>query len=112
MEDDSGIIQAVYQLFETAKENYGDSIENYWVNEGENCPACDKKIDLMQFGGKSAISLNAFIYRDMNTLIAYFLCGKCAKEIIRKSKQSKSIYANLEENLKKSYTEFIKSSAS
>ena len=112
MEDNPEIVEALYQLFDNAKNQYGDAIENYWFNDSENCPACGKNIDAMQLGHKSALSLNAFIYRDMNTLIAYLLCGKCAKEIFRKSKQSKSIYKNLEENLKLNYTEFIKHSAS
>ncbi len=112
MEENSNIIEAVYQLFDNAKKQYGDAIENYWFNDSETCPACTKKIDTFQFGKKSAISLNAFIYRDMNTLIAYFLCSRCAKEIFKKSKQSKMIYTNLEENLKNAYTGFIKHSAS
>ena len=112
MEDNPEITEAVFELFNNAQRMYGDAVENYWFYEGENCPACGKKIDLMQFGGKSAVSLNAFIYRDLNTLIAYFLCSRCAKEILRKSKQSKIIYPKLEENLKKAYTEFIKGSAS
>jgi hypothetical protein len=112
MEDNPEIISAVYQLFDNAKNLYGDAIENYWFNDSENCPACGKVIDIFQFGAQSAVSLNAFIYRDMNTLIAYLLCGKCAKELLRKSKNSKSIYKNLEENLKNSYTKFVKQSAS
>ncbi|MEO8233281.1 MAG: hypothetical protein ABI638_13435 [Ignavibacteriota bacterium] len=112
MEDNSEIVEALYQLFDNAKNQYGDAIENYWFNDSEDCPACSKRIDAFKFGEKSALSLNAFIYRDMNTLIAYLLCGKCAKEIFRKSKQSKSIYKILEDNLKLNYTEFIKHSAS
>ena len=112
MEDNPEIISAVYALFDNAKKTYGDAVENYWFNDSENCPACSKKIDMMEFREKSAISLNAFIYRDMDTLIAYFLCGRCAKEIFRKSKQSKIIYPKLEENLKKAYVDFIKGSAS
>lgn len=112
MQDDPNIIEAVYKLFDNAKNLYGDAIENYWFNDSENCPACGRKIDAIQLGEKSAVSLNAFIYRELNTLIAYFLCGKCAKEIIRKSKLSKAIYKNLEERLKNSYTKFIKQSAS
>lgn len=112
MEENSKIIEAVFQLFDNAKRQYGDTIENYWFNDSKLCPACNKKIDIFRFGEKSAISLNGFIYRDLNTLIAYFLCSRCAKEIFRKSKQSKIIYPKLEENLKKAYTEFIKGSAS
>lgn len=112
MENNSEIVETLYQLFDNAKNQYGDAIENYWFNDSEVCPACSKKIDVFKFGEKSALSLNAFIYRDMNTLIAYLLCGRCAKEIIRKGKNAKSIYKDLEENLKLNYTEFIKHSAS
>ena len=112
MEDNPEIISAVYALFDNAKRMYGAVVENYWFYDSENCPACSRKIDTLQLGEKSAISLNSFTYRDLNTLIAYFLCGRCAKEIFRKSKQSKIIYPKLEENLKKAYTEFIKGSAS
>jgi hypothetical protein len=112
MEDNTDITGAVYELFNNAKRMYGDAVENYWFCESETCPACARKIDTLQFGKKAAISLNAFVYRDMNTLIAYFLCSRYATEIFRKSKQSKIIYPKLEENLKKAYTEFIKGSAS
>lgn len=112
MEDDIRVVSAVYELFDNAKRMYGDSIENYWFNDSEICPACGKKIDIFKFGKETAISLNGYMYRDMNALIAYLLCGRCATEIFRKSKKSKSIYKNLEENLQKTYTEFMKSSAS
>ncbi len=112
MEDNPEIIGAVHALFDNAKRMYGDAVENYWFNDSETCPACERKIDTLQFGKKAAVSLNAFIYRDMNTLIAYLLCSRCATEIFRKSKQSKIIYPKLEENLKKAYTEFVKNSAS
>jgi len=112
MNSDSDITQAVMRLFETAQNQFGDSIENFWFHESENCPACNRHIDTIKMGDKLAISLNAYIYRDLNTLIAYLLCERCAKEILRKSKLSKSIYKDLEENLKNSYTDFIKQSAS
>jgi len=112
MEDNPEITGAVYELFTNAEKLYGDAIEKYWFYESETCPACSRKIDTLQFGKKAAISLNAFMYRDMDALIAYLLCGRCATEIFRKSKKSKSIYITLEDNLKNAYTEFVKNSAS
>ncbi|MFZ1517523.1 MAG: hypothetical protein WAU11_02045 [Ignavibacteriaceae bacterium] len=112
MNEEPDITQAVLRLFEVAQTQYGDSIENYWFHDSENCPACNKKIDFFQFNEKNAISLNAYIYHDTNTLIAYMLCARCAKEIIRKNKLSKKIYKDLEQTLKDSYTKFIKQSAS
>jgi ssDNA-binding Zn-finger/Zn-ribbon topoisomerase 1 len=110
--DESDYTHAVMQLFEAAQAQYGDAIESHWFYESENCPACNKQIDTLQLGEKTALSINAYIYRDTNTLIAYILCGRCAKEIIRKSKLSKKIYKDLEQKLKDSYTKFIKQSAS
>lgn len=112
MEDDVQVISAVYELFDNAKRMYGDSIENYWFYDSEHCPACGKKIDIFKFGKENAISLNGYMYRDMNVFIAYLLCGRCATEIFRKSNKSKIIYKNLEENLKNAYAQFMKSSAS
>ncbi|MEP7075888.1 MAG: hypothetical protein ABI878_08755 [Acidobacteriota bacterium] len=42
----------------------------------------------MKFKGKNALSLNAFIFREHGVLVAYLLCGKCARYIIRQSEMN------------------------
>lgn len=112
MDNDELLVSAIYQLFDEAKDMYGDIIENYWFYDRETCPGCGSELDTLKFGDEDALSLNAYMYRDLNTLIAYLLCSNCASEIFRKSKKSKTIYPKIEENLKNSYLEFVKKSSS
>ena len=112
MDNEESLVSAIYQLFDQAKSMYGDIIENYWFYESEICPGCGSEIDTLKFGEEDAVSLNAYMYRDLNTLIAYLLCSNCVTEIFRKSKKSKTIYPKIEENLKNSYLEFVKKSSS
>ena len=113
MEDNTDITGAVYELFTNAEKMYGDAIKNYWFYESETCPCCGKiKIDTLNMVEKLALSLSAFMYRDMSTLIAYLLCSHCIAELLRKSKRYKIMYKDLEETLKNAYTEHLKSTSS
>lgn len=110
---ENNIEDALVELFAKCKERYGDEIENFWFYEGEKCPCCNKrKIDALTMGKDSALSLNAFMYWDMNTLIGYLLCSRCITDLFRGNDSQKKMYGHLEQNLKDAYHDHLKSSAS
>lgn len=103
----------LFELLSKADEMYGDAVEKIWFYDDDLCPGCRKrKIDAVVMGKDSALSLNAFIYRELNTLIGYFLCSYCVTNIFAKGEKQKDLYHNLEENLKNAYHEHLKSEAS
>jgi hypothetical protein len=115
MEDDITIIEAMHELFFRAQEMYGDAVESFWFHESEVCPCCSKsKIDMINTGKDSALmSLNSFIYRDMNVLIIYFLCSQCITKIpVSTGKKQKDLYNSIELNLKNAYHKYLESLAS
>lgn len=113
MEYNEEITAALYELFSNAEKMYGDALENYWFYESEICPCCNKnKIDLLAMGNNFALSLNGYMYRDLNTLIAYLLCSRCIVELFRKDKRSKVLYKEIEKALKQAYSEHLKSKSS
>jgi hypothetical protein len=83
----------------------GHSVSGF--HDGEGCPGCGKPIKGMKFKGKNALSLNAFIYRDHGVLIAYMLCGKCARYIFRESEKDPltqtPLHDQIEKNLKQAF---------
>lgn len=113
MEYNEEITASLYELFSNSEKMYGDALENYWFYESEICPCCNKnKIDPLAMGNKLALSLNGYMYRDLNTLIAYLLCSRCIVELLRKDKRSKVLYKKIEEALKQAYSEHLKSKSS
>ncbi|MEB2297197.1 MAG: hypothetical protein OZ930_11805 [Ignavibacteria bacterium] len=103
----------LFELLNQCHEKYGDAVEKIWFYEDELCPSCNKrKIDAVSMGDESALSLNAFMYHDLNTLIGYFLCSYCVTDMFGKGNNQKLLYNKLEENLKTAYHEHIKSQAS
>ena len=101
------------QMFFQAQAQFGDAIKSYWFYDGAGCPACGLPIDFLEFEGREALSLNAFIYREHGVLIGYLLCGRCAQKIIRDtdrdSRQQKAIHAAIESNLIKGYKRYLRS---
>ena len=97
------------QLFYQAQMQFGTAIKSRWFHDGDGCTGCGRKIDAVKFKGKNALSLNAFIFREHGVLIAYLLCGKCAKFIFQQSKESPhsqtELHTEIEKNLK---TAFLK----
>jgi hypothetical protein len=114
MEDDITIIEAMHQLFSHAQEMYGDAVESFWFHESEVCPCCKKnKINNLNSGKDSLMSLNSFIYRDMNVLIIYFLCIPCVTRLpVTKGQKQKDLYDSIEQNLKDAYHKYLESLAS
>jgi hypothetical protein len=101
LEYNEEITAALYELFSNAEKKYGDALENHRFYESDICPCCIKnKIDPLTMGNKLALSLNGYIYRDLNTLIACLLCGNCIVELLRKDKRSKK---NIQETGRKLY---------
>ncbi|HVF47895.1 MAG TPA: hypothetical protein VNA17_10050 [Pyrinomonadaceae bacterium] len=95
------------QLFRQAQMQFGRAVKLRWFYDGEGCPGCGKPIKGMKFKGKNALSLNAFIYRDHGVLIAYMLCGKCARYIFRESEKDPlsqtPLHDEIEKNLKQAF---------
>lgn len=111
--EDNNIEAALFELLSRTNEMNGDAVEKIWFYDGELCPSCNKrKIDAVVMGEESALSLNAFMYRDLNTLIGYFLCSYCVTNLFGKGDKQKILYDKLEENLKTAYHEHIKTQAS
>jgi hypothetical protein len=98
-------------LFRQAQTQFGSAIRSRWFHDGDGCPGCGRKIDEMKFKGKKALSLNAFIFRDHGVLIAYLLCGKCAKQIFPDSGKELlgelPLHTVIENNLKKAYLKHL-----
>jgi hypothetical protein len=104
---------ALIELFVKSREMYGDKIDTFWFFDGDLCPSCNKrKIDAVVMGKESSLSVNGFMYHDMNTLIGYFLCSYCVTNLFAKGDKQKDLYHNLEENLKAAFHEHLKSQSS
>lgn len=99
------------QLFRQAQRQFGDSIRGRWLHDGDGCPGCGREIDAMKFKGRDTLSINAFIFREHGVLIAYLLCGKCAKYIHKKAKKDQyaptPLHAKIEMNLKQAFVKHL-----
>ena len=103
----------LFELLSKGNEMYGDAVEKIWFYDGKICPFCNKReIDALKMGEESALSLNAYMYHQMNTLIGYFLCSRCITDLLGRTVQQKSNYEKLEQNLKNVYHDHLKLSAS
>ena len=89
-------------LFRQAQMQFGSAIKSRWFHDGDGCPGCGREINKMKFKGKDAMSLNAFIFREHGVLIAYLLCGKCGKHVIRAT-ETTPLHHTIEGNLKKAF---------
>ena len=97
-------------VLDLMKAQFGHLAKAFWVYEDDLCPCCTKsKIDLMDYKGKKAESLNFFMYRQRGVLIAYPLCGKCATEIMAKSKNGPIMHQWIEKNLTDAYLHYVNS---
>ncbi|CAN5402214.1 hypothetical protein BH20ACI2_BH20ACI2_28390 [soil metagenome] len=94
------------QLFRQAKMQFGSAVKSRWFHDGDGCPGCGRKIDGMKYKGKDVLSLNAFIFREHGVLIAYILCGKCGKKVIKATSNS-PLHSEIEKNLKQAFLKHL-----
>ena len=103
---------ALEQMFQQAQAQFGKAVKSHWFNSDDACPGCGGEIDAMEFDGKDALSLNAFIYRERGVLIGYFLCGDCAGKIMQGAKKNPyketALHATIEKNLIESYKRYLR----
>lgn len=95
-------------LFRQSQMQFGSAIKSRWMHDGDDCPGCGKEIKGMKFKGKNALSLNAFIFREHGVLIAYLLCGKCARFIFREAEKNPlsgqtTLHTEIEKTLKQAF---------
>ncbi len=99
-------------IFRQAQMQFGSAVKSRWLHDGNGCPGCGSKIDSFKFKKKDSVSLNAFIYREHGVLIAYLLCGKCARRIIRESEtnplaKTTPLHTGIEKNLKQAFLKHL-----
>ncbi|MFN0278377.1 MAG: hypothetical protein ACKVRN_07220 [Pyrinomonadaceae bacterium] len=109
---DKEISELMDLMFRQTQVQSGGAIKSRWFHDGDGCPGCGQEIDSFKFKKKNSLSLNAFIFREHGVLIAYLLCGKCAKRIIRESKtnpfaQTTELHIEIEKNLKQAFTKHL-----
>ena len=93
-------------LFRQAQMQFGRAIKSRWFHDGDDCPGCGREINSFKFKKKNSLSLNAFIFREHGVLIAYLLCGNCAKQVIN-AKQNLPLHAEIEKNLKRAFLKHL-----
>ena len=108
-----GVDELLAKLFSQAKAQFGGAVKSFWFYDGDLCPACNRReIDMMKIKGKEALSLNAFIYRENGTLIGYFLCAVCAKQIFKSAQTNPytqtPLHAEIERNLISAYRNYLR----
>lgn len=87
------------QLAAFGQARYGDAIKEYWFYREDLCPACKKRSSgAVRYKAHNAVSLNCFMYWDRGVLIGYFLCGPCARKVLRRSSEGE-IHKRIERNL-------------
>ncbi len=95
-------------LFEQAQMQFGSAIKSRWLHDRDDCPGCGNAIDPVKIKGHELLSLNAFIYRQYGVLIAYLLCGRCAKKIFKSAERNPGghtpLHARIEKNLKLAFS--------
>jgi hypothetical protein len=106
------ILELLDVMFRQMQMQTGRAIRDRWFHDGEGCPGCGLAIKAMKFKGKNALSLNTFIDREHGVLIAYMLCGKCARRVIRDSKTvppggTTPLHIEIEKNLKQALVKHL-----
>ncbi len=99
------------QLYRQAQLQFGSAVKARWMHDGDGCPGCGREIDAMKYKKKRAMSLNAFIFREHGVLIAYLLCGKCAKHIFKESEtnplRQTDLHNTIEKTLKHAFVKHL-----
>lgn len=104
--------EAMNAMFEQAKAHFGSAVKSFWFYEGVTCPACLKnEIGTVNFKGKEALGLNAFMYRKRGVLIGYFLCDTCTNYIHAQSQinpyKQTALHTDIERNLEEAYLKHL-----
>lgn len=95
-------------IFHQAQIQFGAAIKSRWFHDGDGCPGCGREVKGMKFKGKDALSLNAFIFREHGVLIAYLLCGKCARKIFKEGGSTEiPLHAEIEKTLKQAFLKHL-----
>ncbi len=102
------IADLLEMIFRQAQMQFGSAVKSRWLHDGDGCPGCGREIDGTKFKGKDALSLNAFIFREHGVLIAYLLCGKCARKILRDAEKNPyggqtALHTEIEKTLKQAF---------
>lgn len=99
------------QIFRQAQMQFGPAVKSRWLYDGDGCPGCGREINETKFKGRRALSLNAFIYREHEVLIAYMLCGRCANKILKESEKNPysttPLHLEIEKNLKQAFLKHL-----
>ena len=93
------IAELMDTLFLQAKIRFGRAIKGTTFHDRDECPGCGGKLSTGKHKGQDTISLNTFIFREHGMLIAYLLCGKCGKKVIKATTDTPQ-HAEIENNLK------------
>ncbi len=105
------IAEMMEQLFRQTQMQFGSAVKSRWLHDGDGCPGCGREIKAMKFKGKNALSLNAFIFREHGVLIAYLLCGKCARYIFREAERNPfgqtPLHTEIEKSLKQAFLKHL-----
>ena len=75
-------------MLEQARSHFGSAVKSVHFHDALECPGCGAEVDEMQVKGKSALSLNFFIYRKRGVLIGYLLCSNCAGRIFHAARKN------------------------
>lgn len=105
---DNEVLELLEQMYRIAKMQFGNAIKSRWLYDRDGCPGCGKEVKTMTFKKKkNTLSLNTFIFREQGVLIAYLLCGRCAKYIFSESEKNPytttPLHYEIEKNLKSGY---------
>ncbi len=94
-------------MFRAAKMQFGPAGRSMWMHRETECPGCSGKMKPMRSKGKDLLSLNTFFFREQGVIIAYMLCGKCAKQAIKLNETthpgSTPLHQEIEKNLKSTF---------
>ena len=91
--------------------HFGNAVKGVWVYAEDICPGCHVN-DISEFyvKGQRAVSINAFMYRAKGVMIAYLLCGDCAKQVTANTSLKETpLHAEIEATLIQAYERYMAS---
>ena len=99
------------EILAMMRAQFGNAAKAYWFYDGDLCPCCQSRpVGEIMYNNRTAVSINAFMYRERGVLIAYLLCGECANEIMTKQpKEPTSMHKAIENTLVSAYLTYVNS---